>query len=559
MKRSKVIINKFLIVLMALSLFVGCGSKRKETNNAPTDNKIKEFSAFFAVAGKEILDNNRVKNVIAKKIGAKVNETWISGQTAKERIGVMIASGDYPDFIDGGEGTQNLVDAEALVPLEDKLDKYPNIKNFWSDSEWEKVKKEDGHIYYIPQFGNAKDDKYTATTFGEEAFWIQKAVLEWANYPQIKTLDEYFNVIEKYKAANPTINGKTTIGFEILCDDWRYFCLENPPQFLAGYPNDGKAIVNKDTLTAKSYDLIPEAKKYFKKLNEEYNKGIIDPETFTASYDQYISKLSTGRVLGIIDQQWEFQNAEWTLKQQNMNERTYIPLALSLDTNTRTNYRTKSAINPSSGLGITTSCKDVDGALRVINDLLSNDVIILRKWGEKDIDYKVDHEGVFYRTEEQRANQTNLQWSNYNMCGYGYFPSYSEGYLDDGINCIMPNDQVGEFEAGLSEIDKKVLKGYGFEKWTDFIPNCEEVGAWFPIYSACNTWTSDKTEGVALQKMTEIKRQWLPKAIMVKPYEFDSLWSQYQTSLTTQVDMKAYEDALTREVRRRVEVFSKNK
>lgn len=559
MKKSKFIISKFLIVVIALSLFVGCSSKKEEKNITSTDGNIKEFSAFFAVTGKEIPDNNRIKNAIAEKIGAKINETWLLGQTAKAKIGVMIASGNYTDFIDGGDVTQNLIDAGALVPLENKLDKYPNIKKFWSASEWEKVRKEDGHIYYIPQFVNVKDDKYTATNFGGEAFWIQKAVLEWANYPIIKTPDEYFDVIEKYKAANPTINGKSTIGFEILCDDWRYFCLENPPQFLAGYPNDGKAIVDKDTLTAKSYDLIPEAKKYFKKLNEEYNKGIIDPETFTASYDQYISKISTGRVLGMVDQKWEFQNAEWILKQKNMYERTYIPLALSFDTNIKTNYRSKAAINPSGGLAITTSCKDVDGALKVINDLLSNDVIILRNWGEKDIDYKIDDNGLFYKTDEQRANQGNLEWINYNMCAYGYFPGYSEGYLDDGINCIMPDDQIGEFEATLSGIDKKILKGYGVEKWTDFLPNCEEVGAWYPIYSACNSWSSDKPEEAALQKMNEIKRQWLPRVIMSNPYQFDSVWNEYETTLKTQADIKVYEDALTKEVKRRVELSSKNK
>ena len=41
------------------------------------------------------------------------------------------------------------------------------------------------------------------------------------------------------------------------------------------------------------------AVKYFKKLNEEYQKGIVDPESFTQTYDEYISKLSTGRVLGM--------------------------------------------------------------------------------------------------------------------------------------------------------------------------------------------------------------------------------------------------------------------
>ena len=82
-------------------------------------------------------------------------------------------------------------------------------------------------------------------------------------------------MIERYKEANPTINGNPTIGFEILTYDWRYFCLENPPQFIAGYPNDGSAIVDPETLEAKNYNTIPEAKEYYKKLNEMYNKGIL--------------------------------------------------------------------------------------------------------------------------------------------------------------------------------------------------------------------------------------------------------------------------------------------
>lgn len=30
----------------------------------------------------------------------------------------------------------------------------------------------------------------------------------------------------------------------------------------------------------------------------------VDPESFTQTYDEYIAKLSTGRVLGMIDQWW---------------------------------------------------------------------------------------------------------------------------------------------------------------------------------------------------------------------------------------------------------------
>lgn len=562
--RRKRLLGLVLTSMVALSVFAGCSKGTDKDSNTNKDG-IKEFSAFFAVAGKEVPDN-RLKNAIAEKIGAKITETWLTGQTAKERIGVMIAGGDYPDFIDGGDGTQALVDAGALVALDEYIDKYPNIKNLWSESDWDKVRKEDGHIYYIPQFGNVKGKDMT-TKHNDEAFWIQKAVLEWANYPTIKTVDEYFDLIEKYKAANPEINGQPTIGFEILSDDWRYFCLENPPLFLAGYPNDGKAAIdprpsNDNTtidinkITLRSYDTIPEAKQYFEKLNEMYNKGIIDPETFTASYDQYISKLSTGRVLGMIDQGWQFLTAEQSLVQQGLDERTWVPLGLTFDSNVESNYRNRAAINAGGGLGISVSCKDVEGALQVINDLLSDEVMALRYWGEKDVDYKVGDDGLFYRTEEQRTNNKNQDWVNENLCMYTYMPQF-RGVLADG-NAVIPSEQPKEFYDSLSAVDKNILDKYGYTKFTDFMPEPPEKNQpWFPIYSFAGTLTAETPAGIAMQKMDEIKKQWLPKVVMTGTSDFEKTWNEYQTTLTTQADVKAYEEALLKEAKRRAELFNK--
>jgi len=557
MRKSKLILSILLTGVVSMSLLAGCGSKSKEASNTSSgDGKIKQFTMFSATPGKEVPDTNRIKKVISEKIGANITESWLTGQTAKERIGVMVAGGDYPDFIDGGEGTQALLDAGALVPIEDKIDKYPNIAKFLTASDRKRITKEDGHIYYIPQFSTVLG-KETDTVHNGEAFWIQKAVLEWANYPKIKTLDEYFALIEKYKEANPTIDGQPTVGFEILCDDWRYFCLENPPQFLAGYPNDGKAIVDPKTGVAKNYNTIPEAQQYYKKLNQEFNKGIIDPETFTASYDQYISKISTGRVLGMIDQKWQFGNAINALKQQGKDERTYVPLPLVIDPNVKPQYRSKLEFNGAGGMGISTSCKDVDGALKAINDLLDPEVIKLRTWGEKDKDYKVDDKGVFSRTEEQRENAKNQDWVNANFCPYSWFPNY-RGMLADGINCASPADQPDEFYATLSKTDKNILDHYGYKKFTDFMNTPpEENTPWFPIYSFTNSLTADHPAGVAMAKMDDIKKQWLPKVIMTGTDKFDSTWKEYQTTLTTQVDMKTYEDTLTKEAQRRKELFGK--
>ncbi len=59
-----------------------------------------------------------------------------------------------------------------------------------------KVRDEDGHVYLIPQFGIIQG-KDMATYHWDEAFWIQKDVLIWDNFPTIRTMDQYFDLIAR--------------------------------------------------------------------------------------------------------------------------------------------------------------------------------------------------------------------------------------------------------------------------------------------------------------------------------------------------------------------------
>ena len=433
MKRKK-IVSMLLASAMAATLLAGCGAGGKSSSKGDSDGEIKEFTAFFAVPGSEINDDNEVQQIIAEKTGAKVKETWLTGQTDVEAIGTMIAGGEYPDFIEGGNGQMQLYDADALVALDDYLDDYPNIKNLFSDLEWEKLRQDDGHIYWIPQFSCIKNEEKVCT-HNDEAFWIQARVLKWAGYPEINRMDDYFNLIESYNEANPTMeDGTENIPYTILCDDWRYFCLENAPQFLDGYPNDGSCMVDPDTLTVLDYNTSDTAVAYFRKLNEEYQKGIVDPESFTQSYDEYISKLSTGRVLGMIDQWWDFSNANDAIKQAGLDEQgcDYIPVPVTIDGRDNQWHNSGGAFNESSGLAITTSCEDVEGALQFVNDLLDQDIHNLRFWGVEGTDYEVDENGEFYRTEEERTKQSDTAYKASHTCPYSYFPHYT-GTSEDGI------------------------------------------------------------------------------------------------------------------------------
>lgn len=564
MKRRK-LISVLLTATMMATMFAGCGSDAASTDaegkadgaDSTEAGGVKEFTAFFAVPGSEINDDNEIQQIIADKTGVKVKETWLTGQTAEEAVGMMITGGELPDFIGGGSGQSQLYDADVLVPLDDYLDDYPNIKNFFTQQQWDQLRQDDGHIYWIPQFSNIKGEEKVCT-HNDEAFWIQARVLKWADYPEIRTMDQYFDLIERYNEANPTMeDGTENIPYTILCDDWRYFCLENAPQFLDGYPNDGSCIVDPETLTVIDYNTTDTAVKYFQKLNEEYQKGIVDPESFTQTYDEYIAKLSTGRVLGMIDQWWDFAyTAGDAIKQAGLDAQgcDYIPLPITIDESVKNQWHCSGGVlNVSDGLAITTSCEDVEAALQFVDDLLSQDIHNLRFWGVEGVDYNVDDNGEFYRTEEQRTRAVDTAYKASHTCTYSYFPQYS-GTSDDGINANKPDGQANEFFDGLNDDVKEAFSAYGAETYVDMIGTNEAPGAWYPMWSYSNSFTTDTEGGMAWNKIGEIKHEYLPQVVMAK--DFDAAWAEYMDAYNS-CDPGAFIGELQTELDKRMEEAAK--
>lgn len=531
---KKKMVSALLLTSMLAGMFSGCG-KTQAGGGAVNEDGIKEFTAFFAVPGSEINDDNEIQQIIAEKTGCKVKETWLTGQTAEEAIGTLIAGGEYPDFVEAGNGSVQMYEAGALVPLDDYIDKYPNIKEYFTEQEWDQLRQSDGHIYWIPQFSNIYGEERVCT-HNDEAFWIQARVLEWAGYPKIETMDEYFDLIEAYNEANPTMADGTTknIPYTILCDDWRYFCLENAPEFLDGYPNDGSVIVDPEKLQVIDYNTTPTAKKYFQKLNEEYKKGIVDPESFTQTYDEYIAKISSGRVLGMIDQWWDFAyTGEDAIKSAGLDEQgcQYVPLPITIEKGMHNQWHNSGGVlNVSSGLAITTSCKDVEGALQFVNDLLDQDIHDLRFWGVEGEDYLVDDDGMYYRTPEMRKQASDTAYKASHTCSYSYFPQYS-GTSRDGKNAMKSDGQEQEFFDGLSEPIKKCFEAYGAKTYVEMIGTSEKPGPWYPMYTFSSSMTTATPGGTAWTKMGEIKHQYLPKVVMAD--DFEKGWDEY---------MKVYEE-----------------
>lgn len=540
MKKIKRILAVCLSVLTVATVvsLPGCSKNSSSSGGTKTKGNI-TVTVWTGMTGTPLSENNRMAKLVKKEFGITLKTEMLVGDL-RTKVGTMVAGGTYDDLMQYNEA---FVNAGAYIPLEKYLtsDKYPNLKKHYAPY-LNKMKDPNhgGHIYYMPNWNINMGNKPNFFPNGT-AFWIQKAVLKEEGWPKIKTPQQYFEVIEKYLAKHPTINGKKTIGFEILADRNRMYSLYNAPEFLAGYPNDGGVIVNKSGNTYKADIFFDKdtSKKYFKLLNEEYQKGVVDKEAFTQNWDQYISKISNGQVLGLNDQEWSFGDAVSALTSNKMYWQTYVGLPLTWDPSIRDQYvdRPDASINLLNGYGISKTCKDPDRIMHFLDEFLTKKWQVLNQWGFKGVDYEVDSKGHFYRTKAQRDAQQDQHWAwNNTLKAFSDNAPKLEGTYPDG-NATSAGLQLSEWQATLTDVDKEVLKAYNANSWQDFYSTPKKQ----PLYYPC--WQISVPSGSAAYmettKLDNLALEYLPKCVMASGTNFESVWNNYVSEIH-KTDVNAY-------------------
>jgi putative aldouronate transport system substrate-binding protein len=515
--------------------------KDAETGLTPmADRDPITFKIFLRDPNTAPSKDNPILKKITELTGVTIEYEFLVGDL-QQKQGVMIAGEDYPDAIFAESA--KFIDAGAFIPLEDKLPNYPNLNAHYSPNK-DKMTAPDGHEYILELFSVYKNIPPIFQDTGV-GFFIQKAVLEAGGNQIPKTLDEYFKLIEDYKAKNPTIDGVKTIGFEVLCDGWRDFCLRNPAQHLMGAGNDGDVFVDQSSYTASLYQISDTAKAYYKKLNEEYHKGIIEAETFTENYDQYISRLSTGAVLGMFDQQWNFASGENVLKSDNKYNRTYVAVPIT-NPGVKDGYLDAPTFTGNNGLGITKKCQNPDRLLAFYDWLLQEDVQNYLNWGVEGKDYtKVGETGKVWTKEYRDIRNDDAKRRD--LTGYilaNYSPK-RQGLYDDGSPCTN-QDSVDEYKASLSEYDLNFLKAFNIDYHAQILSAPVVRPKYYPVWAfSIEDGSEAKT---ANTKFNDVSRKYLPRLIMSKSADYDALWDKYVAEFNTS-NPQAYLDEVNRQIK----------
>ena len=555
MKKRK-IMSVLLSLTLVVTCFIGCGSTETSgpvSSNGKMDKTPITLTFFNCDLSEDMPFTDDVAEKIKELTGVTLKITHpVAGDT--QSIPLMIASGDYPDLIFAKGDTGKLIDAGAIIQLDDYIEKNgQNLKNLYGDKlNRLKASKDDPHIYTV---GTNGVDKKMYNPDG--TLQIQNAVLKELGYPKISTLQDYENAIKKYKEKYPEINGQKTIGMSLMASDWRWLITcGNIASAVAGIPDDGQFKIDDETQTAVYKYQLPELKEYFKWLCHMNAEGLLDPESFTQKEETYKAKLSQGVVLGISDAKWDYDKVTTGLVGSGMEERTFAPLAVTLNENCKAQCMKNYGYGGGWGVAISSTSENKDRAFQFLDWLASDEAQVLLNWGVEGKHYTVENGVRTFKPEVQEQKNTDKDFTKKTGIGrYIYpFPQRGNGAKDSTGN-YYTSDSLESYIANYNSAEKETLAAYGKESWCDMFPQEEELGTSKHGQAWEYTIPSDSEIAIIEKKADDYVQKAITQAILGNESDFDAAWDKIQA------DLKSYgidkvNDGMSQLTKERIELWN---
>ncbi|MEN8078235.1 ABC transporter substrate-binding protein [Clostridioides difficile] len=534
--RKRKLLSLVMAVTLTVTCFVGCGKKEDESVGIDTPkldgmDKTPITLTFFNCDLNEDWDfSDDVAKKITELTGVTLEITHpVAGDT--QAIPLMIASGEYPDLIYAKGDTGKLIDAGAIIKLDDMIEeKGENLKALYGDQlDRLRASKDDPSIYTVGTYGVSAEVYEPGGTLQ-----VQHDVLKNAGYPEIKTIYDYEELIKKYIEENPTTeDGQERIGLSLMASDWRWLITTgNVASAALGIPDDGQFKVDDETGETTYKFTLPEIKEYFQWLNHMNDIGLLDPESFTQKEDTYKAKISSGRVVGLSDAAWDYQDAEKTLLSEGKAGLTYARLPVTISEEYKDQSLKNYGFGGGWGIAISESCKNKDRAFEFLDWMASDEAQVLLNWGIEGEHYTVEDGKRVVKPEVQEQKNTDPDFGKKTGIGaYVYpFPQRGIGAIDSTGNSYTTTT-IDNVIANYNDAQKETLAGYGVDNFTEMFPSSEELG----ISKHGQVWQytipSDSDISIIQQKCDDYIQQAVTQAILGKPENFDKAWDEIQSTL----------------------------
>ncbi|MGN0645126.1 extracellular solute-binding protein [Gemmiger sp.] len=421
MKKSNKVLALLTAVSLSAGLLAGCGGSASSASSSAADSSTAADSAnaateefSYPMSGKELtywceLNTNVSANYtnmgdtpfgqgLMERTGVTI--TYLHPPTGQlnEQFNLILADGDLPDIMEYTwqsypGGPQKAIEDGNILALNDIIDQYcPNLKAYLeAHPDVDRQCKTDEGNYYMFPFVRGDDSLRVSTGLMIRQDWLNDLGLEMPT-----TIDEWHDVLTAFK----TEKGATApFAFEYttpsLRNNWPFMSAYNTTaEFYVG--DDGKIHYGP---AEENY------KEFLTTMNQWYKEGLLDPDMPTAQLDQVSAKMTSGASgasLGWIGSRM----GVWTTaaKETDPNydlEAAPVP-TLNKGETAKMGPMDNVVVN-NGGAAITTRCKDIEAAARLLDWAYSD---------EGHMYYNFGTEGESYTMENGEPVYTDLILNN---------------------------------------------------------------------------------------------------------------------------------------------------
>ncbi len=397
-----------VILLMAIALSTACGSGTNTPGNTSSGTAQGDQAGVSGNSGSKKLPDFPLANPVTLKVF-----TWSQGDydpevaTVKkfeeltnlhlefniaadgydEKLGVLFASGDWPDILMIGQtGGRNVAELSQLygqqgrfVNLMDYLEEMPNVKAYYEKypNSYDMFKDSKGDTYLFPYI-------YPYNTI-PTGFFVNETAFTKNSIKIPESVEELYEASKALKKAYPDSYPVTSYTIPETLSVWGR-CFSTTPY-----------IYYKSSQDAYIYGPFEENyKKMLQYLNKLYTEGLYDPEfpQYSFADDNWRQKLANGK-------SFISESYVWEMQYENANSVNSIVQAINKGDEVKfkyikplknagedTRYWGLTTVNPSYGACINAKSKYVGECLKLLDWELGQEYYDLLGYGVEGVTYK---------------------------------------------------------------------------------------------------------------------------------------------------------------------------
>lgn len=276
-------VSLILVIILVTVCFYGC--KKNEKTGESAHGALTYWMPLDAAAATVVSNYGETPfaKELEKRTGVKVEYIHPASGKAAEEFSIMLASNNLPDIVEYSwmnylGGADKAVSDGFIVPLNDMMEeKAPNLFGYLKENpEIDKLAKSDGGNYI--GFPAISGDESLSVSAG---LCLRKDWLDEVGLPVPETIDEWETVLTAFRDEK---NATAPLSYEYTQFDFGVF---------SGAFGVGGGIYL-DNGIVKYGPLEPGYKEYLAKMNDWYEKGLIDKNFFSIDSNTVMNHMLSG-------------------------------------------------------------------------------------------------------------------------------------------------------------------------------------------------------------------------------------------------------------------------